>query len=93
MNAKDSFFCVGGEEAVRGFALAGVPGAAVRDRAGAEAALAGAAGSGCAVLIVTSLAAGLARATVDRMRLAQRPLVVEIEEPGTGAPAGGAAWK
>lgn len=89
MNARNAFFCVGGEEAVRGFALAGVPGAAVRDRAGAEAALAGAAGSGCAVLIVTSLAAGLARAAVDKMRLERRPLVVEIEEPR----AGENAWK
>ncbi len=89
MSARDSFFCVGGEEAVRGFALAGVPGAAARDRAGAAAALAAAAASGCAVLIVTAPAAALARAAVDRLRLGRRPLVVEIEE----AAAGGSVWK
>ncbi len=89
MSAKDSFFCVGGEETVRGFALAGVPGAVARDLAGAEAALAAAAGAGCAVLIISSPAAGLARAAVDRLRFGRRPLVVEIEETA----AGGSVWK
>ena len=73
------FFCVGGEDAVRGFRLAGAAGRAVTDAAGAEAALAEAAASGCKVLVVTREAARLARASVDRLKAAgPGPLVVEI---------------
>lgn len=80
------FFCIGGEDAVRGFGLAGVEGRAVADAAQAAAALDEAAAmEDCGVLIITSSAAAMARAKVDSIRLLMdRPLVVEIEEQGYG---------
>lgn len=74
------FRCIGDEDAVRGFRLAGVEGRVVSDAAGALAALdEAAAAPDCAVLIVTRAAAALARARVDEIRLERpRPLIVEI---------------
>ena len=75
-----TFFCIGDEDTVRGFRLAGVEGAAVNSAAEVSAALAGvAARPDCGVIIITSAAAGLARAAVEEIRLERaRPLVVEI---------------
>lgn len=72
--------CIGDEDAVRGFRLAGVEGRAVADAAGAEAALDEAAAMpDCGVVIITGAAAALARAKVDGLRLERpRPLIVEI---------------
>ena len=74
------FFCVGDEDAVRGFRLAGVEGRAVSGPAEAGAALREAAAlEDCAVLIITRAAADMARAAVDEIRLERaRPLIVEV---------------
>lgn len=74
------FFCIGSEDAVRGFRLAGVEGRAVSDAGAAEAALdEAAARADCGVVIITRAAAALARDKVDGIRLERaRPLIVEI---------------
>lgn len=74
------FFCIGDEDTVRGFRLAGVAGAVTGSAEGVSGALAEAAANPeCGVVIITSAAAGLARAQVDGMRLHRaRPLVVEL---------------
>ena len=76
------FFCIGGEDAVRGFRLAGVPGRAASDAAGAGAALDEAlARPDCEVVIMTDFAAALARARVEEVRQERaRPLIVLVPE-------------
>lgn len=75
-----NFFCIGDEDTVRGFRLAGVEGEVVGSAAAASAALAAAASrSDCGVVIITRAAAGMARAQVAGLRLERaRPVVVEI---------------
>lgn len=74
------FFCIGDEDAVRGFRLAGVEGRVATDAAGAAAALAEAAAlEDCGVVLMTKAAAALAGPRVDAIRLeCPRPLIVEI---------------
>lgn len=74
------FYCIGDEDAVRGFRLAGVDGRAVNGAAGAAEALeTAAARPECGVIIISRSAAGLIRAKVDEIKLERsRPLIVEI---------------
>ncbi len=74
------FFCIGGEDAVRGFRLAGVEGRVVSDPAGAAAALEEAAAlEDCGVVLITREALALARARAEGIRLErERPLIAEI---------------
>ena len=74
------FYCIGGEDAVRGFRLAGVEGRAVAGAAETAAALAEAAArADCGVIIMTRAAAGLVRGKVEEIKLERpRPLIVEI---------------
>ena len=74
------FYCIGDEDAVRGFRLAGVDGRAVSGAAeAAEALETAAARAECGVVIITRSAAGLIRARVDEIKLERtRPLIVEI---------------
>ena len=74
------FFCIGDEDTVRGFRLAGVKGTAAVSAGEVEAALAGAASRpGCGVVLITRAAAALARGRVEEIRLERaRPLVVEL---------------
>lgn len=75
-----TFFCIGDEDTVRGFRLAGVEGAAVNGAAEVSAALAGAVlRPDCGVILITRAAAALARDKVEEIRLeCARPLVVEL---------------
>ena len=83
------FYCIGDEDTVRGFRLAGVEGRAVTGPAQAAEALAAAAtGAGVAVVLITQELAADMRAQVDAFRLERdRPLVVEI--PGPQGPLAG----
>ncbi len=74
------FYCIGGEDAVRGFRLAGVAGRAVAGAEEAAAALDEASASpDCGVIIMTRAAAGLVREKVEEIKLERaRPLIVEI---------------
>jgi V/A-type H+-transporting ATPase subunit F len=74
------FFCIGDEDTVRGFRLAGVEGLVVKNAGGAAAALAAAVSRpDCGVILITSAAAGLALPQLEELRLERaRPLVVEI---------------
>ncbi len=74
------FFCIGDEDTVRGFRLAGVAGAVADSADGVAGALAGAASRpDCGVILITRAAAGLARPLVEEIRLERaRPLVVEL---------------
>ena len=74
------FFCIGDEDTVRGFRLAGVAGTAADSAAGVAAALAGAVSRpDCGVVLLTSSAAGLVRPLLEEIRLRRaRPLVVEL---------------
>ena len=74
------FFCIGGEDAVRGFRLGGVDGRVVNGAAEAAAALdEAAARSDCGVLIIEKDTAALMRAKVDGIKLERtRPLIVEV---------------
>lgn len=74
------FYCIGDEDAVRGFRLAGVGGQVALDAAQAEAALAAAAAmEDCGVVLITRAAAALARKKTDELRAGSaRPLIVEI---------------
>ena len=83
------FFCVGDEDTVRGFRLAGVEGDAVATTAEAEAAVRRAAESpGVGVLILTDAVAEDIRPLVDEIRIERgEPLIVEI--PGPDGPLPG----
>ena len=74
------FFCIGDEDTVRGFRLAGVAGAVADSADGVAGALAGAAARpDCGVILITRAAAELARPLVEEIRLeSARPLVVEL---------------
>lgn len=75
-----TFFCIGDEDTVRGFRLAGVEGKEARNAEEVGAALAGAlARPDCGVVLITRAAAGLARPLVEELRLGRaRPLLVEL---------------
>lgn len=77
------FFCIGDEDTVRGFRLAGVDGQVVSHTEEAEAALENAARrADVGVVIITDALAGEIRERVDAFRLAcARPLLVEIPGP------------
>ena len=82
------FYCVGDEDTVRGFRLAGVEGrtAATAEEAG-EAVSEAAAKADCGVLILSQRLASLIRPRVDELRARDRPLIVEI--PGPDGPLPG----
>ena len=77
------FFCLGDEDTVRGFRLAGVAGRTVETPAEAAEALAQAAAQpDCGVVILTERVAAGIRAQVDAVQLGQaRALIVEIPGP------------
>jgi V/A-type H+-transporting ATPase subunit F len=77
------FFCIGDEDTVRGFRLAGVEGQAVTTSAEAAAALeAAVARADVGIVIVTDLVAADIRPQVDAVRVdLDRPLIVEIPGP------------
>ena len=79
-------FCIGDEDTVRGFRLAGVPGEAVSTAGEAAEALARARRwADCGLLIVTEQACALLGQELASLRAAgDRPTVVEI--PGPGGP-------
>lgn len=83
------FFCIGDEDAVRGFRLAGVDGQAVSTPTEATAALDAAVRRPdiAVVIIVDAIAQGI-RDRVDRVRFeCERPLLVEV--PGPRGPLAG----
>ncbi len=77
------FFCIGDEDTVRGFRLAGIEGHVVSDAEQAETALANVVRRRDAgVVIVTDAVAAKIREQVDEVRLkCERPLLVEIPGP------------
>jgi V/A-type H+-transporting ATPase subunit F len=77
------FFCIGDEETVRGFRLAGVAGWAVKTPSEAAEALARAAAQPDAgILLLTQTLAAAIREQVDTFRLERdRPLLLEIPGP------------
>jgi V/A-type H+-transporting ATPase subunit F len=77
------FFCIGDEETVLGFGLAGVEGKPATTPEQTRAALAGAlAASDCAVVIITDVAAEGIRPEIEAIRFErERPLIVEIPGP------------
>jgi len=77
------FFCIGDEDTVRGFHLAGVEGRVVETATEAAEALEWAARRpDLGVVIVTDAVAGDIRARVDALRMGQgTPLVVEVPGP------------
>jgi vacuolar-type H+-ATPase subunit F/Vma7 len=77
------FYCIGHEDTVRGFRLAGVDGQAVDTAAQAADALERVVARGdCAIIILTQRVADMIRAQVDLIRLErERPLLVEIPGP------------
>jgi V/A-type H+-transporting ATPase subunit F len=83
------FFCIGDEDTVRGFRLAGVEGRAVTTVQDAAAALQEAVRrTDLGVIIITDAVATEIREQVDATRLeCERPLLVEI--PGPGGPVAG----
>ena len=83
------FYCIGDEETVRGFRLAGVDGQAVCTRNEAAAALARAVSrDDCGVILLSEAAAALIEEETAAVRLERsRPLIVEI--PGPAGPASG----
>jgi vacuolar-type H+-ATPase subunit F/Vma7 len=84
------FYCIGDEDTVRGFHLAGVPGRVVTSAAEAKTALEeSTADPELGILILTQAANAWMREQVDTLRLERdRPLIVEIPGPG-GRPTGG----
>ena len=83
------FFCIGDEDTVRGFRLAGIEGQAVANADDAAEALAGAVRrSGVGVVIITDAVAADIREQVDTVRLeCEKPLLVEV--PGPQGPIAG----
>lgn len=83
------FHCIGDEDTVRGFRLAGVSGMAVATASEALTAFKSASASpDCGLVIITNRIAQQIRDEVERLRMTQnRPLVVEI--PGREGPAAG----
>jgi V/A-type H+-transporting ATPase subunit F len=83
------FFCIGDEETVLGFGLAGIEGKSVTTPEQTRAALAGAlAASDYAVVMITDVVAQGIRPEIEAIRFErERPLIVEI--PGPGGPLPG----
>jgi V/A-type H+-transporting ATPase subunit F len=83
------FYCIGDEDTVRGFRLAGVDGQVVSSDTEAETALESAVRRGdIGVVIITDAVASEIRAQVDTLRLErEEPLLVEI--PGPAGPISG----
>lgn len=83
------FFCIGDEDTVRGFRLAGVEGQVVETRQDAAAALQQAAARpAIGILIITQDVAADIRHEVDRLRMeAATPIIVEV--PGPDGPLPG----
>ncbi|MDD4340501.1 MAG: V-type ATP synthase subunit F [Syntrophales bacterium] len=83
------FFCIGDEDTVRGFRLAGVAGEAVTTAGRTFEALERVLKQpDCAIVILTTAVADLVRERVEDIRLERDcPLIVEI--PGPGGPAAG----
>jgi len=77
------FFCIGDEDTVRGFRLAGVEGRVVETaREAAEALQRAARRADLGVVIVTDAVAGDIRDEVDTLRMGQAaPLIVEVPGP------------
>jgi len=77
------FYCIGDEDTVRGFRLAGIEGQVVSGAAEAAAALQAAVRrSGVGVVIITDAVAADIRSQVDAIRLeCERPLLVEVPGP------------
>lgn len=77
------FFCIGDEDTVGGFRLAGVSGRVATDPAKAEAALEEAVSrADCGIIIVTERVADGIRPRIDAIRLErERPLILEIPGP------------
>lgn len=84
-----SFYCIGDEETVRGFLLAGVEGQTATDASEITEALNTAlARPECALIVITQSAADLIRNRVEMIRREfVGPLIVEIPGPD-GTPAG-----
>jgi vacuolar-type H+-ATPase subunit F/Vma7 len=75
-------YCLGDAATVRGFGLAGVEGRAVSSATEADQALAElCARPDCAVLIVTEAVAATIPDALRRLRLARRPLTLELAGP------------
>ena len=83
------FICIGDEDTVRGFRLAGITAIAVTTEDQAHAILEDAVASpDCGIIIITEKAAALIRQEVDAVRLERdRPLILEI--PGPEGPTAG----
>jgi V/A-type H+-transporting ATPase subunit F len=77
------FYCIGDEDTVRGFRLAGIEGQVVSDAAEAAAALQEAVRQpNIGVLILADTVAAAIRDQVDAVRLeCERPLLVEVAGP------------
>jgi V/A-type H+-transporting ATPase subunit F len=77
------FYCIADEDTVRGFRLAGVPGAVAASGPEAAAAIATAAASpDCGIVVLTQALADSIRPLVEQMRFERdRPLIVEIPGP------------
>lgn len=77
------FFCVGDEDTVMGFRLAGVPGRVAFDTAGTGAALKEAVSRpDCGIIIITERLADDIRSEIDAIRMERdRPLILEIPGP------------
>ncbi len=77
------FCCIGDEETVRGFRLAGVAGEVVNAPGQAAAAVEKAAAQAdCGILVLTEKVAAAIRRDVEAIRLERdRPLIVEIPGP------------
>lgn len=83
------FYCIGDEDTVRGFRLAGIEGYVVTNPSQAASALADAVRRrNVGVVIITDAVAAEIRPEVDRVRLeCERPLLVEV--PGPQGPIAG----
>ena len=83
------FYCIGDEDMVRGFRLAGIEGSVVSNPQEAETALAAVVRRrNAGVVIITDAVAAEIREQVDAVRLdCERPLLVEI--PGPQGPISG----
>lgn len=77
------FHCIGDEDTVRGFRLAGVSGSVVHSATEAAATVAAvAAGPDCGIIILTERIADGIRPLVEQIRFErERPLIVEIAGP------------
>jgi len=77
------FFCIGDEDTVTGFRLAGIPGRIAFDAAGAGAALEEAVSKAdYGIIVITERLADGVRSRIDAIRIERdRPLILEIPGP------------